>query len=143
MEVKMLRKTLLACSVVLPLGLLGSLPAMADAEFEVHAGVPFYSYQVEPDYRYYRGYGWYDADSYPDFQPAYDDDDEEDDNDEVVVVRPRHISCGEARGIVRASGFRDVVAEDCDGPTYTFSGFRHGEEFTIYVNSRNGRTWRT
>lgn len=138
----MLRKILLACSVALPLGLFGTASALADTDFDIHFGVPFYSYQVEPAYRYYDGYGWYDADSYPDFRPGYVYDDDEGYDDDVVVVQPGRLSCGEARRIVRASGYRSVVEEDCDGVTYTFSGVRHGRVFTIYVNSRSGRMWR-
>jgi hypothetical protein len=97
----MLRKTLLACSVALPLGLLGAAPALADTDVEVHFGVPFYTYQVSPRYRYYEDYGWYDAYAYPRFHRAYrvyDDDDDYviynehydhyDDDGDYVVVSP-------------------------------------------------------
>jgi hypothetical protein len=141
----MLRKILLAGSVAIPLGLLGAAPALADTDFEVHFGVPFYSYQVDPSYVYYDDYGWHDADAYPDFRVGYYDDDRDnyDDNDDndYVVVAPSRLSCGEARRIVRAHGYHNVDVDDCDGGTYTFTGVRDGEVFTIYVNSRNGRMW--
>jgi hypothetical protein len=85
---------LLAGSVVLPLGFLGAAPALADADVEIHFGVPFYAYQVEPSYVYYDDYGWYDAGAYPNFRVGYDDDDDYDDNDDdrddsdYVVVDP-------------------------------------------------------
>ena len=57
----MFRKTLLACAVALPLGLTGAAPAaLADADVDVHFGIPFYSYQVRPRYVHYEDYGWYD-----------------------------------------------------------------------------------
>lgn len=134
----MFRKTLLACAVALPLGLIGSTPAaLADTDVDIHFGVPFYSYQVGPRYRYYEDYGWYDANRYPRFRGGYADDDEG-----YVAVRPNRLSCGEARRIVRANGFRNVSARDCDGRTYSFIGIRNGRSFVIYVNSRNGRMWR-
>lgn len=136
----MFRKTLLVCSVVLPLGLTGTAPALADTDFDVHFGVPFYTYQVGPGYRYYDDYGWYDADRYDygDFRRDYDD---EDYDDVDVVVRPGRLSCGEAAQIVRESGFSRVRARDCDGGTYTFRAKRDGDSYIIYVNSRNGRMW--
>jgi len=79
----MFRKTLLACTVALPFGLMGMAPAaLADRDVEVHFGVPFYSYQVSPRYRYYQEYGWYDAYRYPRFRHVYYNDD---DYDYVVV----------------------------------------------------------
>lgn len=134
----MLRKTLLACAVALPLGAITAAPVLADTDVDIHFGVPFYSYQVAPRYRYYDDYGWYDAERYSDFRA---DEYGDDDDDDYVVVRHGRLSCGEARRIVRANGFRRVVPEDCDGATYAFTGMRHGRVFTIYVNSRNGRMW--
>jgi hypothetical protein len=132
----MLRKMLLACSIALPLGLVGSMPsAQADTDVDIHFGVPFYTHQVGPRYRYYDGYGWYDANRYPRFRGGdYDDD--------YVAVRPGRLSCGEARRIVRNNGFRNVKARDCDGRTYSFIGSRNGRSVVIYVDARNGRMWR-
>lgn len=88
----MLRKILFVSSVALPLAFVGTAPASADTDFEVHFGVPFYSYQVEPSYVYYDDYGWYDADAYPNFRVRYDDEDAYDDNDDddydYIVVDP-------------------------------------------------------
>lgn len=98
----MFRKTLLACSVVLPLGLIGTVPALADTDVDIHFGVPFYTYQVEPRYVYYEDYGWYDPYRYPrfrrihraddDYAPVYEYDDGDDvgiydDDDDYVVIR--------------------------------------------------------
>ena len=98
----MFRKTLLACFIALPLGLIGTMPASADTDVEVHFGVPFYSYQVSPRYRYYEDYGWYDARAYPRFHRTYhvyeddddgyvvrdDDYDAYDDDGDYIVVEP-------------------------------------------------------
>jgi|GEM_PF-4009745 len=94
----MFRKTLLACSIALPLGLIGTMPASADTDVEVHFGVPFYTYQVSPRYRYYEDYGWYDARAYPRVHRTYhvyeeddyvvrdrDYDDYDEDGDYIVV----------------------------------------------------------
>jgi len=142
----MFRKPLLACAVALPLGLLGAAPAsFADTDVDVRLGVPFYTYQVSPRYRYYEDYGWYDAEPYPNFRGtyAYDDDDAYDDDEDnsYVVVHPARISCGEAAAIVRANGFHRVRARDCDSSTYVFRARRDGDSYVIYVNSRNGRMW--
>lgn len=137
----MLRKTLLACSLALPLGLVGSMPSAKAQEIDVQLGVPFYTYQVAPRYRYYDGYGWYDADRYPRFR-GRDYRNYRDYDDDYVAVRPGRLSCREARRIVRDNGFRNVSARDCDGRTYSFVGSRNGRSFIIYVNSRNGRMWR-
>lgn len=49
----MFRKTLLACAVALPMGFMGSAPAaLADTDVDIHFGVPFYTHQVGPRYRY-------------------------------------------------------------------------------------------
>ena len=96
----MFRKTLLACSIALPIGLIGTMPAAADTDVEVHFGVPFYAYQVSPRYRYYEDYGWYDAHAYPRFRRTYhvyedddhvvreDDYDNYDDDSDYVVIEP-------------------------------------------------------
>jgi len=50
------------------LGAVAIAPAAeARTDFNVYFGVPFYGHQVEPDWEYYDGYGWYDADRYGDF----------------------------------------------------------------------------
>lgn len=42
--------------------------AEAKTNFNVYFGIPFYAQQVEPDWEYYDGYGWYDADRYGDVE---------------------------------------------------------------------------
>ena len=94
----MLRKTLLVCSVALPLGLIGAGSALAHSDVEVHFGIPFYSYQVSPRYRYYEDYGWYDAYAYPrvhrihrvydDADDGYYADDEDAYDDDYIVISP-------------------------------------------------------
>lgn len=141
----MFRKLMLASAVGLPLGLTGAIPAATADDVVVHFGVPFYTYQVGPRYRYYDDYGWYDADAYPHFRSAYlydDDYDGDEDYDGYVAVAPERLSCREARRIVRTHGFRDVSVRDCDGRNYVFGGFRNGRFAIIYVNSRTGRVWR-
>ena len=137
---KILAASALAASIIF------GMATASEAKTNVHIyfGVPHYSYQVGPDYRYRDGYGWYNPGgdyydgSFYDGQGFYDG--------------PRYrmreysfgnrISCGEARGIVRSSGFRNVSAIECSGRTYTFRAMRRGNLVTVYVNSRTGAVWR-
>ncbi len=103
-----------------------AMPVAADAKtnVQIYFGVPHYSYQVGPDYRFREGYGWYRYSGY---------------NNEFNRGR---LSCGEARRIVRNNGFRNVATIECQGRTYTFEATRRGRDVTVFVNSRNGRIWR-
>jgi hypothetical protein len=112
---------------------LGGAATIAEARtnFNLYLGVPYYDYQVGPEYRFNERYGWYD----PGFEDPYGRPD----------YRPRYrsnISCGEARGIVRENGFRNVVARECNGRTYTFNATKNNRRVIIYVNSRTGAVWR-
>jgi hypothetical protein len=101
-----------------------AMPTAAEADVKVYLGMPHYDYRVAPGWRYREGYGWYDP---------------------IVIdrgfIRGR-LSCGEARRIVRRSGFRNVETIECNGRTYTFEATRRGRDVTVFVNSRNGRIWR-
>jgi hypothetical protein len=98
-----------------------AIPTEADAKTKVKIflGMPHYGYQVGPDYRFRDGYGWYQDTGY------YDNN------------RGR-LSCGEARRVVRNSGFRNVSTIECNGRTYTFEATRRGRDVTVFVNSRTG-----
>jgi hypothetical protein len=108
-----------AFAAALAMGL--PMAAQADTKVKVYLGAPHYSYQVGPDYRYRDGYGWY--------RP-------------VGVYHRGRVSCGEARRIVRNSGFRNVETIECNGRTYTFEATRRGRDVTVFVNSRTGAVWR-
>ena len=117
--------------------------SQAKTNVHIYFGVPHYSYQVSPGYRYHDGYGWYDSGAYSD-EAIYDAP--------GFYEGPRYrmrdrgygnrISCSQARGIVRSSGFRNVSAVECNGRTYTFRAMRRGNLITVYVNSRTGAVWR-
>lgn len=109
--------------------LIGSAATMAEAKthFNIYLGVPYYDYQVGPDYRFNDQYGWYQ----PDYQPSYYRHD-------YRQNYRTNLSCGEARGLVRQSGFRNVAVQECDGRIYTFSATRHNHRVLVYVNSRTG-----
>ena len=119
-----MKTTLFALAAALPL--LGSLAPAADAKvnFDIYFGVPYYSQQIGPDYRFRDGRGWYRDEFYVDRR--YDD------------RRSARLSCGEARRIVRRNGFRNVSARECSGRTYTFSATRKGRSVIVYVNARTG-----
>jgi hypothetical protein len=61
----MLKKALYASALLVPLGFLGTAPAMADVSFGVGIGDPYYGYGYYPYDRYY-DYGLYDP-----FGPDY------------------------------------------------------------------------
>ena len=46
------------------------------------------------------------------------------------------VSCSGGANILRRAGFRDVEADDCSAPTYSYQAWRHGEQFDIEVSSR-------
>jgi hypothetical protein len=118
-------KSLILASVAAAVMAFAMPTAVDAAKVKIYLGQPHYDYRVGPGWRFREGYGWYDP---------------------VVIydrgyVRGR-ISCGEARRIVRNSGFRNVDTVECNGRTYTFEATRRGRDVTVFVNSRNGRIWR-
>ena len=107
--------------------LFGGLATAADAKIIIRfGGVPYYDYQMGPDYRYYQGRGWYQ------YQPG----------NQFMSGNRGRISCNEARRMVRNHGFRNVATRECDGRTYTFTATRNGHRILVFVNSRNGAVWR-
>jgi hypothetical protein len=118
-----MKKTILG--LLAAAALVGGAATMAEAKtnFSIHLGVPYYDYQVGPDYRYHRSYGWY--------RPGYVDQ----------GFRNR-LSCNEARQAVRERGYRNVVAQECSGRTYTFNATRNNRRIQLFVNSRTGAVFR-
>jgi hypothetical protein len=102
--------------------LLGGAASIAEAKtnFSLYLGVPYYDQRMGDDYRYYPNRGWY--------------------RDQVRPNRGNYgrLSCNQARNLVRNQGYRNVVARDCEGRTYTFSTRRNNNRVIIYVNARTG-----
>lgn len=122
----MFRKLLFAGTVALS-ALAISPAAEAKTTFQLYFGVPFYSQQVAPGWRYYPGYGWYDHRRYGDVRRHF---------------RGR-LTCSQARRLVDRSGYNRVRTIECNGATYTFRAVnRRGHRVTVYVNSRSGSIWR-
>jgi hypothetical protein len=48
---------------------------------------------------------------------------------------PDHVSCSQARKVVRWNGFKAIKALDCSAPSYKFSGWKSDKKFSIRVNS--------
>ncbi len=117
----MMKKLLMALVVAAPVafGLGGVNAAEAGAKVNIYLGIPYYSYQVGPDYTYRKGYGWY--------RPGRN---------------VNGLSCGEARRIVRDRGYYNVVARNCNGGTYVFRAVRNNRVAIVYVNARTGAVWR-
>jgi hypothetical protein len=132
----MFRTSLLSCAVALPLCLIGfASAASAHTNVDIHLGVPFYPYQAGPHYRYYRGYGWYDAYRYPRFHGGYYYGDD-------VAAYPDRLSCGAARRIVHEHGFYRIEPCDCSGRDYSFYAVRNGYRMIVFVNSYTGEVWK-
>jgi hypothetical protein len=68
---KKMKKTIFG--LLAALALVAGLPAVAEARTSVnlYLGVPYYDYQVGPDYLYDENHGWYQQDYQPTYQPAY------------------------------------------------------------------------
>lgn len=49
------------------------------------------------------------------------------------------LSCDEARFRVRERGFKKVVAKDCSGKSYVFTGRKNGHRYAIKINAHTGR----
>ena len=165
----MFKSIMLAAGVALSAMVL--VPAAeAKTNFNIHLGIPFYGYQVEPDWDYYDGYGWYDADRYGDFDRHRGDRADFQLHFGIPFysyrVGPdwrfydgygwydyrRHgdfrgrvnnkLTCNQARRLVDRSGYNRVQVRECEGRTYTFRAVRNGKRVTVYVNSRTGNIWR-
>ena len=70
-RIKTMKKTI--CALLGALALVTGWSAIAEARtsFNLYLGVPYYDYQVSPDYLYDRNHGWYQPDYQPEYQPAY------------------------------------------------------------------------
>ncbi len=114
-----MKKVLLASAFAVTMALGVSTSAEAKSDFRIYLGIPHFSFQVGPDYRYRNGYGWYKP------RPLF------------------RLSCLEAKREVRRNGFRNVSTVECNGKTYTFRATRNGDRQNVYVNSRTGVVWRS
>ena len=116
---------------------LAFMPQTAAAKTNVHIGIGagpgwcFY-HPYAPGcgygYGYYPPYGIYHR---PIYRHYYEPD---------YYYAPQYrVSCGEARQIVRDSGFRNVRTRSCGGTTNSFTGVKRGNLWLVKVNTRNGR----
>lgn len=115
----MLSKSLIASAAVAA-SLVAALPAeQAQAKTHVDIGIGLGfggGYPVGPGYPVYDDY-YSDAGYYG--RPYY-----------------RGLTCGQAAGEVRASGFRHVRPLDCSRPVYGFTAERFGRPVVVKVNTR-------
>jgi hypothetical protein len=95
------------------------LPSAAEAKVKIGIffGAPHYDYQVDRDYVYRQGYGWY--------RPSRHD-------------RRARVSCDDARQEVRGMGFYKIETIECGGREYTFEASRGNARYTVYVDSITG-----
>ncbi len=123
----MLKSMIVASGIALAaLAVTPSAEAHSNSGFSIYFGIPFYSYRVGPEWRYYDGYGWYDYRRHGDFRGRVNN----------------RLTCNQARRLVDRSGYNRVQVRECNGRTYTFRAVRNGKQFTVYVNSRTGGVWR-
>lgn len=116
-----MKKLLMTLAVAAPIafGFGGLSGAEAGTKVNIYLGIPHYGYQVGPDYVYRKGHGWYRSGR-----------------------NVNRMSCGQARGLVRDRGYRNIVARNCNGQTYTFRAVRNNRAFVVYVNAHTGAVWR-
>jgi hypothetical protein len=136
-------KTFMAAAGIV--GALALFPQAAEAKVNVfvggYGGYGFaecqgrlgwrHCYGGYPGYGRYPGYGYYAPPPPPRFYDGYDGYD-----DGYDVGR---LSCREARRILRSRGYRDIVARDCRGGTYSFFATRRGQPYRITVSASRGR----
>jgi len=107
----MLTKSKIAVLAVLAsLGLMAAAPAEAKVHVGVGIGIGVGGF--------YPGYGYGGV-----YAP-------------VPVYEPYYgISCGQARSIVKGSGFYKVTAIDCSAPSYRFTAWQGGNKYRVRVNA--------
>ena len=106
---------------------LAGFASTADAKVKIYLGVGDPNYYGDG----YNGAGYYgdgysgEGDDYRRPQRYYDD-------------RPTRYSCRQVRRQLRARGWRNIEAQDCEGRYYSFIAYRHGDAYELRVRSRDG-----
>jgi ribosomal protein L34 len=49
------------------------------------------------------------------------------------------IGCGTAKDILQGNGYRNIVARDCQGTSYSFKARKKGHNYIVRMSARNGR----
>jgi len=49
------------------------------------------------------------------------------------------ISCGEGKWTVRSAHFKKVRTVECQGKSYTYTGWKHGDKYRITVGRKHGQ----
>lgn len=107
------KSKIIAVAVLASLGLALAAPAEAKVNVGVGIGIGVGGYY--PGYVPGYGYGGVYV-PVPVYEPAYG------------------ISCGQARSIVKGSGFYKVTAIDCSAPSYKFIAWQGGSKYKVRVN---------
>ncbi len=114
-------KSLIAASMLVVSSM--AIPTVAEAKTRigVYFGVPFYDGEMEDNYLYEPNYGWY--------APEY-----------RYQVRRNYgkarVSCNQAARHLRNSGYRNVVAIECEGRRYQFRARKNGRNIVLSYNAR-------
>lgn len=111
----MISKSILGAAVAVSVAAFSATSANAGKKFDIDIN-------LYPDYGY--GYG-YDVG-----YPVYDG-------------YPHHsynwgISCGEGKWTVKSAHFKKVNTVECEGKSYTYTGWKHGDKYRIKVSRKHG-----
>ena len=120
----MFKKFLMAASLAAAFSVSAQV---AEAKVKVIIGIGDPGGYCYYNYNPYRcgDYGYYPRPGYFVPHPRYD-------------YRDR-VSCKQATWMLRDRGYRNIVATDCRGSSYSFVARKKGGEYRIRVNAYNGR----
>ena len=122
--------------------LFGGVATIAEAKtkVKVYLGVPYYDYQVAPDYLYDENYGWYEPDYQSTYQPAYQPAYHTDNRDKLVCLvtffRRSQVAGGADANVERARVLPLRVARRLDRPN------DHNRIFVYGSNQKTRQTCR-
>ena len=130
-----MKKTLLG--LLAASALLAGISSLAEAKtnFHIYLGVPYYDYQVGPDYIYDQNYGWYQQN----YRPRYD-------RQQLVCLvtffKREQVSGGADANVQRARILPRREAMRRDGPNdrnriFTYGSNRNTQRTCRYLNSIN------
>ena len=109
----MTSKSILAAAVAVSVAGFSATSANAGKKFDIDINLyPDYGYGYDVGYPVYDGY-------------------------------PHHsynwgISCGEGKWTVKSAHFKKVNTVECEGKSYTYTGWKHGDKYRIKVSRKHG-----
>ena len=126
----MLKKFVIAAAAIASMVTLASVPAKAESNISVGIGFGFGG-GISPDYG--SGISFYDGGYDSGYDSGYRPRHRRPNYDDTYYSR---VSCSGGARLLRRAGYRDVEADDCTAPVYTYQASKHGEDYDIQVSSR-------